>query len=95
MPVFRDLCSGGIEGRHTPAEPWSGSYGSGRACILLPGFPLPQRQRIGPGELVTDALPINGDAYVGEWRFQYFIYDADSHLLPLSDRISNVFQVVP
>jgi hypothetical protein len=93
-PIFRDLCSGQIEGRRTPDDPWNGSHGSGRACIVLPGTPPRQPQRIGPGETVLDALPINANAYAGEWRFQYFLYSPDGHLLSLSDRISNLFRVV-
>lgn len=94
VPVFRDLCSGQIEGRRTAADEWNGSYGSGRACAVPAGRPYPESQRVAAGETVTDTLPINSEAYEGEWRFQYFLYDDDGDLLPLEARISNVFRVV-
>jgi hypothetical protein len=93
-PVFRDLCSGHIEGRRAPDDEWNGSFGSGRACALPAGIPPPAPQRIEPGETVSDTLPINGNSYAGEWRFQYYLRDADGDLLPLDERISNVFRVV-
>jgi len=94
VTVLRDLCSGQIEGRRSPADDWNGSYGSGRACALPAGIRYPEPQRIAPAESVSDTLPINADAYTGEWRFQYFLYDEDGHLLPLEKRISNVFRVL-
>jgi hypothetical protein len=94
VTIFRDLCSGQIEGRRSPADDWNGSYGSGRACALLAGVRYPEPQRIAPGETVSDTLPINADAYTGEWRFQYFLYDEAGQLLPLEQRISNVFRVL-
>ena len=92
--VFRDLCSGQIEGRRSAADEWNGSYGSGRACALPAGVRYPEPQRIAPGESVSDTLPINADAYAGEWRFQYILYDEDGDLLPLEKRNSNVFRVL-
>lgn len=93
-PIFRDPCAGHIEGRRTPNDPWNGSYGSGRACALTGGQEYPKPVRIGPGESMSDTLHINSLAYEGEWRFQFQLFDARGKLLPLEQRVSNVFQVV-
>ncbi len=93
-PIFRDPCAGKIEGRRTASAPWNGSYGSGRACALTGGQEYPKPVQIGPGESMSDTLHINSLAYEGEWRFQFQLFDARGKLLPLEQRVSNIFQVV-
>jgi hypothetical protein len=93
-PVFwHGVCSGHLERRPRPEADWL--WATGHACISILGFdssPL----RIGPGETVSDSLRVHSprDAYSGEWRFRYVIEDPDGDVLPLPQRISNVFVVV-
>ena len=90
-PIYRDPCAGNIEGRRTPDDAWNGSYGSGRACALTGGQEYPKPVRIGPGENMPDTLHINALAYEGEWRFHFQLFDARGKLLPLEQRVSNIF----
>ncbi|MGH7700041.1 MAG: hypothetical protein ACREMJ_05930 [Gemmatimonadales bacterium] len=94
QPVFwHGACSGHLERRPRPEADWQ--WATGHACILILGFD-PSPLRISPGETVSDSLKVRSprDAYSGEWRFRYVIEDADGDVLPLPQRISNVFVVV-
>lgn len=46
------------------------------------------------GRTATARATAGAGATAGEWRFQCFLRDQDGDLLPLKERISNVFQVV-
>jgi hypothetical protein len=90
-PIFNDLCGGEIEGRGFPELGWNGSYGTGRVCMF---DPEPQPIRIDPGETIRDSLHVNHVSYVGEWRFNLLLRDAQGAVLPEHLRVSNTFLVL-
>jgi hypothetical protein len=95
VTIYENLCAGEIEGfGYVPGE-WNASFGTSRFCYDYdPRIPGPNYRAIPPGASVLDTLSINGQAYAGQWRFQFDLRDADGDLLPLDQRVSAPFLVV-
>ena len=93
--VFEDLCAGGIEGRRSPEEEWSGSFGMARGCLLSMGTedttgsmrPLPV------GALSFDTFSVNPLAYDGEWRAWIRVLEKSGEVLRQTPFVSPVFLV--
>jgi len=68
--AFEDRCSGGVEGRLSDGEEWSGSFGMGRHCgfDVGPEEMLALMRRLEVGILTSDTFSVNPFSYEGEWR---------------------------
>jgi hypothetical protein len=94
VTIYENLCAGQIEGfGYVPGE-WNGSFGTARVCYDYDDRILgPNYRAISPGASVEDTLSINGEAYAGQWRFQFDLRDSEADLLPLDQRVSAPFLV--
>jgi hypothetical protein len=86
VTIYEHRCAGKIVG--------FGEWG-GACWSLSDRIPGPNYRPIPSGSSVEDTLYINALASAGQWRFQFDLRDAEGDLLPLAERVSPPFVVVP